>query len=162
MAALTFKQIKAQLAAIRRKIPNTRSVAFRSTVKWTGNTRQVDGGETCLIHQCDSPLAMRLALREGGDSVTTILITDLNDHEIGDDILVRLKPRKLVPLESWQAVKALFQARTIDPRITRYGWIAEMLVELNPTEDFPPVASGNPLPDPSLNQSDRLVHCATQ
>ncbi|MFM9959991.1 MAG: BREX-2 system phosphatase PglZ [Planctomycetaceae bacterium] len=141
-AALTFKQIKAQLAAIRRKIPNTRSVAFRSTVKWTGNTRQVDGGETCLIHQCDSPLAMRLALREGGDSVTTVLITDLGDHEIGDDILVRLKPRKLVPLESWQAVKALFQARTIDPRITRYGWIAEMLVELNPTEDFPPVASG--------------------
>ena len=141
-AALTFKQITAQLAAIRKKVPNTRSVAFRSKVKWTGNTRQEDGGETCLIHQCDSPLAMRLALREGGDTVTTVLITDLDDHEIGDDILVRLKPRKLVPLESWQAIKSLFQARTVDPRITRHGWIAETLMELIPTEGFPPVASG--------------------
>ena len=139
---LTFKQITAQLAAIRKKVPNTRSVAFRSKEKWTDNTHQEDGGETCLIHQCDSPLAMRLALREGRDTVTTVLITDLDDHEIGDDILVRLKPRKLVPLESWQAVKALFQARTIDPRITRHGWIAETLIELNPTEGFPPVASG--------------------
>lgn len=139
---LAFTQIKAQLAAIRKKIPNTRSVAIRAKTKWTGNTRQEDGGETYLIHQCDSPLAMRLALREGSDSVTTVLITDLDDHEIGDDILVRLKPRKLVPLDSWQIVKALFQARTIDPRIIRHGWIAEALMELIPTEGFPPVASG--------------------
>ncbi len=138
----TYNQIKAQIAAIRKKIPNTRSVAIRAKTKWTGNTRQEDGGETYFIHQCDSPLAMRLALREGGDSVTTVLVTDLADHEIGEDIFVRLKPRKLVPLDSWQIVKSLFQARTIDPRITRHGWIAEMLMELIPTEGFPPVASG--------------------
>ena len=141
-AAPTFRQIKAQLAAIRKKIPNARSVAIRAKAKWTGNTRQVDGTETYHIHQCDSPLAMRLALREAEDGVTTVLITDLDDHEIGDDILVRLKPRKLVPLDSWQIIKSLFQARTVDPRITRHGWIAETLMELIPTEGFPPVASG--------------------
>ena len=141
-AAPTFKQIKAQLAAIRKKIPNTRRIAIRAKGKWTGNPREDDGGETYFIRQCDSPLAMRLALRDAGDSVTTVLITDLDDHEIGDDIFVRLKPRKLVPLDSWQIVKSLFQARTIDPRITQHGWIAEMLMELIPSEGFPPVASG--------------------
>lgn len=141
-AAPTFGQIKAQVAAIRKKIQNVRSVAIRAKAKWTGSTRVVDGAETYLIHQCDSPLAMRLALREGGEDVTTVLITDLDDREIGDDILVRLKPRKLLPLDSWQIVKALFQARTIDPRITRHAWIAEALMELTPTEGFPPVASG--------------------
>ncbi len=140
--APTFRQIKAQLAAIRKKIPTAKSVAIRSKAKWTGSTRQQDGTEIYFIHQCDSPLAMRIALREAGDRVTTVLITDLDDHEIGDDILVRLKPRKLVPLDSWQIVKALFQARTIDPRITQHAWIAEMLMELIPTEGFPPVASG--------------------
>ena len=140
--APTFKQIKAQVAAIRKKIPNTNSVAIRAKSKWTGNTRQEDGGDIYLIHQCDSPLAMRLALREGGDGITRVLITDLDDHEIGDDILVRLKPRKIVPLDSWQIVKALFQARTVDPRITRHGWIAETLMDLIPTEGFSPVASG--------------------
>lgn len=141
-AAPTFKQIKAQVAAIRKKIPNARSVAIRAKAKWTGKTRLEDGGETYLIHQCDSPLAMRLALREGEETVTRVLITDLDDHEIGDDILVRLKPRKLVPLDSWQIVKALFQARTIDPRIIRHACIAETLMELIPTEGYPPVASG--------------------
>jgi hypothetical protein len=141
-AAPTFKQIKAQVAAIRKKIPNTRSIGIRAKAKWTGEARQEDGGETYLIHQCDSPLAMRLALREGEVGVTKVLITDLDDREIGDDILVRLKPRKLVPLDSWQIVKALFQARTIDPRVTRHGWIPEMLMELIPTEGYPPVVSG--------------------
>jgi hypothetical protein len=141
-AAPTFKQIKAQVAAIRKKIHNTRSVAIRAKARWTGTTRQEDGEETYLIYQCDSPLAMRLALREGGVGVTKVLVTDLDEREIGDDILVRLKPRKLVPLDSWQIVKALFQARSVDPRISRHGWIAETLMELIPTEGYPPVASG--------------------
>jgi hypothetical protein len=48
-AAPTFKQIKAQVAAIRKKIPNTRSVAIRAKARWTGTTRQEDGEETYLI-----------------------------------------------------------------------------------------------------------------
>ena len=141
-AAPTFRQIKAQIVAIRKKYPHTHSVAIRAKTKWTGQIRHEEGGEIYLVHQCDSPLAMRLALREGGDGITRVLITDLGDHEIGDDIFVRLKPRKLVPLNNWEIVKALFQARTVDPRITRHGWIAETLMELIPTEGFPPVASG--------------------
>jgi len=140
--APTFKQIKAQVAAIRKKIPHAHTVAIQSKSKWTGNTRQEDAGETYLVHQCDSPLAMRLALREGAEGVTTVLITGLDELEIGDDIRVRLKPSKLVALDNWQIVKALFQARSIDPRITRHPWIAETLLELIPTEGYPPVASG--------------------
>ena len=58
---------------------------------------------------------MRLASRESGDERTSVLVTDMDDHEISDDILVRLKPRKLIPLDSWQIVKALFQVRAVDP-----------------------------------------------
>lgn len=138
----SFPQIKAQLAAIRKKYPHTRSIAIRSKAKWTGQERQEEGGEVFLIRQCDSPLAMRLALREGGDEVTRVLITDLDDHEIGDDILVRLRPRKLVPIETWQIVRSLFQVRTIDPRITRHRWIADLLLEGIPTEGYRPATTG--------------------
>ena len=138
----TFRQIKAQLSAIRKKIPNARSIAMRTKAKWTGNIRQVDGDDVFLIHQCDSPLAMRLALRGNDANATTVIITDLDDHEIGDDILVRLRPRKVVPLDSWQIVKSMFQARTIDPRITCHPWVAELLIELIPPEGFPPAPSG--------------------
>ncbi len=140
----TFSQIKAQIAAIRRhqNFENTRAVAIRAKGRWTGEPLRQDGDETFLIRQCDSPLAMRLALREGGDEVTRVLITDIDDHEISDDILVRLKPRKLVPLDSWQIVKGLFQARTIDPRLTKHGWIAEALMEWIPANEISPVVSG--------------------
>jgi hypothetical protein len=142
LGAPTLRQIKAQVAAIRKKVPNTHRVAIRTKAKWTGNTRCEVDGETYFIHQCDSPLAMRLALRENDDGATTVLITDLDDKQVADDILVRLKPRKLVPLDSWQIVKALFQARTIDPRVVKHSWIADVLMELIPTEGFAPVASG--------------------
>ena len=138
----TFAQIKAQVAAIRKKLPGTKSIAIRSKAKWSGKTSYEDNGEVFQIHQCDSPLAMRLALRESGDERTTVLVTDLDDHDISDDILVRLKPRQLIPLDSWQIVKALFQVRAVDPRVTRYGWMADVLMDLIPPNGYPPVATG--------------------
>ena len=141
-ASPTFAQIKAQVAAIRKKLPGTKSIAIRSKAKWSGNSSYEDNGEVFHIHQCDSPLAMRLALRQSNDQSTTVLVTDLDDHDIGDDILVRLKPRKLIPLDSWQIVKALFQVRAVDPRVTRYGWMADTLMNLIPPNGYPPVATG--------------------
>lgn len=142
MTSPTFSQIKAQVAAIRKKIPEARTIAIRAKGRWAGEPVLEDGDERYLIRQCDSPLAMRIALREAGEDVTKVLITGLDDLEIGDDILVRLKPRRLVPLDSWQIVKSLFHARTIDPRITQHGWIAESLMGLVPAEGFPPAAGG--------------------
>ncbi len=141
-ASPTFAQIKAQVAAIRKKLPGTKSIAIRSKAKWSGKTSYEDNGEVFQILQCDSPLAMRLALRESGDEKTTVLVTDLDDHDISDDILVRLKPRKLIPLDSWQIVKALFQVRAVDPRVTRHGWMADALMDLIPPNGYPPVATG--------------------
>ena len=138
----TFNQIKAQVAAIRRAVPNTRAVAIRSKSKWIGDVVQHDGVETYRIHQCDSPLAMRIALRQADETATTVLITDVDDNDISNDIFVRLKPRKLYPLNSWQIVKALFQAKSIDPRIASHSWIAETLMEFIPVDGYPPVASG--------------------
>ena len=141
-ASPTFAQIKAQVAAIRKKLPGTKSIAIRCKTKWSGNSSYEDNGEVFQIHQCDSPLAMRLALRESGDEKTTVLVTDLDDHDISDDILVRLKPRKLIPLDSWQIVKALFQVRAVDPRVTRHGWMADVLMDLIPPNGYQPVATG--------------------
>src|SRR5262249_34682912 len=36
----------------------------------------------------------------------------------------------------------LFQARTIDPRVTQHGWMAEYLLEAIPAEGFPPAPGG--------------------
>ena len=99
-AAPTFGQIKAQVAAIRHKIPAARVIGIRSDGRWTGENHKQDGDETYVIEQCDSPLAMRIALRENTDQQTTkVLITSLDDKDLSEDILFRLTKRRLFPLE---------------------------------------------------------------
>jgi hypothetical protein len=142
MDAPTFSQIKAQVAAIRKKVPGAQVIGIRSPGRWTGERLKRDGGETYFIEQCDSPLAMRLALREEGPWTTKVLVTDLNEEELSDDIRVRLAKRQLIPIDSWQIVKSLFQAQAIDPRLTRHRWIADYLMEFIPEGGYPAVPGG--------------------
>ncbi len=141
-AAPTFSQIKAQVTAIRQKVPNARVIGIRAAGRWTGERLKQDGQETFRIEQCDSPLHMRMALQDDDGSAITVLITSMEEGELGDDILVRLARRRLFPIDSWQIVKLLFQARTIDPRVTRHGWMAEYLLEAIPADGFPPAPGG--------------------
>lgn len=141
--APTFHQIKAQVAAIRQKIPEARIIGIRAEGRWTDDRHKQDGNETYVIEQCDSPLALRIALRGDSNQATTkVLITSLDDKDLSEDILLRLTKRRLFPLEGWEIVKTLFQARTIDQRVTRHYWIADLLMTWRPPAGYPPVSSG--------------------
>ncbi|QDU41270.1 PglZ domain protein [Maioricimonas rarisocia] len=140
--APTLSQIRAQVDAIRKKRSGAQTIGIRAAGRWTGDPRVEVGDEQYAIFQCDSPLAMREALLQPADHCTRVLISNVDDAQISDDILLRLTPRRFVPLDGWQIVQSLFQARAIDPRLTRYSWIADMLVDLNPPGGFPPVPSG--------------------
>ena len=39
-------------------------IGIRAPGRWTGERTKQDGEETYVIEQCDSPLALRIALRE--------------------------------------------------------------------------------------------------
>ena len=86
---------------------------------------------------------MRIALREeGGPGSIKVLITNLDEKQLSDDILVRLAKRQLFPIDSWQIVKSLFQAQAIDPRLTRYRWVADYLMEFISDGGYPMVSGG--------------------
>lgn len=141
--APTFSQIKAQVAAIRQKVPNARTIGIQTTGRWIGALTHSADGETYRIVQCDSPLAVRIALRHHENPETiNVVVTSLKESELGDDILVRLPKRRLFSLDRWQIVKSLFQAQSIDPRIMGHRWIAEYLIEWKPSGGYPPVTSG--------------------
>ena len=142
-AAPTFGQIKAQVTALRRKAEGARVFGIRASGKWAGDRMKLDGDQVYFIHQCDSPLAMRIALREEvNPQATKVLVTGLDEKELSEDILLRLAKRRLFPLDAWQIVKSLFQATAIDPRLTRHRWIAEYLMEYTPSEGYPVVSGG--------------------
>ena len=142
-AAPTFSQIKAQVAAIPEKSREGKAVGIRSFGRWTDEPIKLDGDRVYRIHQCDSPLAMRIALRQpDGEQATRVLITSLDDSELSDDIKLRLAKRRLFLIDSWQIVRNLFDARAVDPRLTQYAWIAETLLESVPAGGFPPARAG--------------------
>ncbi|MSR60010.1 MAG: BREX-2 system phosphatase PglZ, partial [Planctomycetaceae bacterium] len=142
-AVPTFSQIKAQVAAIRQKLPDARLIGIRASGRWTGESPRRDGEHSYVIRQCDSPLAMRMALREPVEAETTlVLITNLDDTQLSDDILLRLPKQKLFQIKPWEIVRSLFQAHAVDRRLTRHGWIAQALLEEIPTEGYPPARAG--------------------
>jgi hypothetical protein len=143
MTAPSLSQIKAQVAAIRQKVPQAKVIGIRSPGRWTGEAINRDGDQGYAIHQCDSPLSFRLALRQPTDEqITKVLITNLEEHDLGDDVLLRLAKRRLFQIDPWQIVRSLFDAHAVDPRLTKHAWIADSLLELIPTEGYPAARGG--------------------
>lgn len=143
LTAPTFSQIKAQVSAIRQKAPQARVIGIHSPGRWTGESVQQDGEQRFVIYQCDSPLAIRIALREpAADNTTRVLITSLSEDDLGDDILLRLAKRHLYQIDQWQIVRTLFDASALDPRLTVHAWIAESLLEFIPPEGYPAARGG--------------------
>ncbi|HJT78294.1 MAG TPA: BREX-2 system phosphatase PglZ [Gemmataceae bacterium] len=139
----TFGQIRARVQAVRRKVPDARVVGIRTPGRYAGERLRPDGAETYRIEQCDSPLAARVALVDEEPGVTiTVLVTGLSERDLGDDVLVRLAKGKLFAIDSWQMVKELFQAQTVDPRLRQHAWIADHLLGLAGEASPPPAAGG--------------------
>ncbi len=142
-ASPTFSQIKTRVATIRQKVQNARAIGVHSLGRWTDEARKSDGNHSYLICQCDSPLAMRLALREPVEENTIkVLITPLEDKDLSEDIRLRMAKPYLFEIKPWEIVRTLFEAQTVDPRLSHCGWIAEMLLDLVPGGGYPAARGG--------------------
>jgi hypothetical protein len=131
--SISFNQIKAKVAALRHKKPVEKPVGIRSAGRWLGEAVQTDGDTTYSIWQCDSPLALRLALRgaaAAGDGPTVrVVVTNLDDSAISPDIFARLHKQRFVTIDRWSLVQQLFAAESIDPRLVKHDWLADAVVE---------------------------------
>jgi len=143
IAAPSFSQIKAKVVSVRQKLPKARVIGIHSQTRWADKSVWVDGEDEYAILQCDSPLAFRMALRQSvGNNITMVLITHLQDQDLGDDVLLRLAKRKLMKIDPWQIVRSLFEAQAIDPRLSQCQWMAEALLDAIPTRGFAPARGG--------------------
>ncbi|MEL6937130.1 MAG: BREX-2 system phosphatase PglZ, partial [Cyanobacteria bacterium J06607_17] len=148
IAAPTFSQIKAQVTAILQRSNGSKVIGIHAQGRWTCDRQQHDGDQCYLIDQCDSPLALRIALQKGqqerasGDNAIQVLITPIPEGELAEDILIRLVKQRLFTIDSWQIVKSLFRATNIDPRLVQHQWIPEALMDWMPANRYSPVMGG--------------------
>lgn len=143
IAAPTFSQVRGLVAALRQKYPDGRIIGIHTGGRWAGQDHYVDGDQAYFIEQCDSTLAVRMALRRPLDEASTlIIVTGLSDAQLDEDIRIRLTKHRLLQVDPWQTVRSLFQATEVDPRVARQAWMAEELLELVPSDGYAPAPGG--------------------
>jgi hypothetical protein len=143
VAAPTLSQIRAQVASIKKHFPDAHAIGIHSMGRWTGASEMQDGDTLYVIEQCDSPLALRVALRrEQPKAATKILLTSLDEKDLAEDIRLRLAKRRLFHIDSWQVLQTVFQAHAVDPRLTRQPWMTECLLEFATQGDCPAAPGG--------------------
>ena len=148
---LTPAQVAAQVAMVRRQRPEDRVVGIHTPGGWVGGARLTVDGETCNVVYCSSGLQVREALAslkaphsnpllEGeGTEPLLVVITSLDEAQLGLDVLARLAGRQLYRIDHWQMVRDLFHAREVDPRLPSQAWLAEALLQHVPQGGYPPV-----------------------
>jgi hypothetical protein len=74
--------------------------------RWTGAVDLCEGTQRYLILQCDSPLAMRQALRlPTAPGTTRAPPTPLDEAQLSEDILLRLARRRSYQIDAWQIAR---------------------------------------------------------
>jgi len=138
-------QIRAQIEAVLREVSHASVVGIHSERRSGDWPAELNiGARHFDLRWCDSPLTVRLALREARQHSNggLALLTPLPDAELGADVLARLARGRLFKIQQWEIVRTAFRAREIDARLGTYGWMAELLVESMPIEGYPPAPSG--------------------
>lgn len=143
LSSPTASQIRVQIELVHKKAPQARVIGIRSNGPWRGDEKIAIGEQEYRIVQCDSVLQIREALvRHNISQTPLIVLTKLEESELGDDLLARLAKRCLFTPRPWPSLLGLFQARIADPNLLNKRWLAEALLEDAPPQGYPAVPSG--------------------
>lgn len=116
--------------------------AVRCSPQWPAGTGlALAPGVSVPVVACVSALQVREVLCGFRDR-SLVILTDLDEHELGADVLARLGRRRLLRLDRWDTVRRLFGAVGLDPRLPAHGWLADALIHYAPEAGYPPVSTG--------------------
>lgn len=114
-------------------------VAIHTREHWSGQDSVTIGEQSWPARHCPSVLSFLLALDEMSESPGYgVLLTSLRESDLPQDALARLIGRQLHQLLAWDTVRDLFGAQSVDPRVHRQRWMADMLLEHAPLEGYSP------------------------
>jgi hypothetical protein len=140
--SLTLAQLRNHVADIRKKVPEARLIGLHISNGWEGADHLDCDGQTYTVVRADTVLALREALLEAeARPQPTVLLTALDEAELGLDVRARLAKGRLIPVDLWDSVRRLFKAREIDPTVRARG-VAQALLEHAPADGYPPVPAG--------------------
>ena len=139
MPTIDAQQLRAVVGAAHRPGERLVPVAVRADPQWSGPD-VLDGTTPIRVAVCPSPLAVRAALADhSADSGELLaMLTPCDDRDLGPDVLARVAKRRVLSLDPFSAVTALFGATVLDPTLVRDDrWLIDDLIELAPPGGWP-------------------------
>ena len=146
--ALSLPQIEAQALAVLDRAGDAKVIAIQAKTKAMWPDAITLLGRPFELRWCESALMAREALSRIDDAADgqvapgLILLTPLAARELGGDVLARLARAQVFQPDAWGMVQQLFKAREIDARLSRFRWMAQLLVERAGMGTYPPVPNG--------------------
>lgn len=138
-------QIRAHVQRLRQnpKVNPDLAVGIRSPARWLGAEDFSLDGRPYDIVWCVGPLEARGRLTEYEAAPRgLVLVTPLDEHQLGADVLARLAKGRLETVRAWDILLEHFKARQLDSQLAGNGWIAEALLSLLPDGGFDAVPAG--------------------
>ena len=155
MSGPTAAQIASRIDSVLAERPDARTIAISAAKRCEWPPEMVRKGRRFTLRWADSTLAVRDALATLGNAPAEpgnehpnglpnglVLLTPLPATSLGSSLLARLDRGKVHATDRWQTVRDAFQARDVDPRLRRHGWMADILLERIPSGGYPPVSGG--------------------
>ena len=133
MSVITDRQLAAQVSSWKRKRSakeNPTLFGVRTDLEYAGSDRITIDKEEYRVKVCRSDLEARelLADSEKGGA-RAVLLFNITHERIGPDLLARFAAQRLLPIDPTSTLKELFEAKTIDPRISNHRVLIEALVQ---------------------------------
>ena len=144
MLAPDTPQIERLLDHLLTSDPEARVLGIHSPTKRAWPESVVSRGRRFRLAWCASTLEARerLAEVETNDGAGMVVLTPLDEISLGGDVLARLPRSRLEQSDRWAALRDAFRARDVDPRLRKFRWLADFLVERPPTGGYPPASGG--------------------
>jgi hypothetical protein len=123
-----------------------RLLLLRASPVWPGPATLTASGVTVRVVGCPSTLAVRDQLTTAGPDERLVVLTDVEDDELGVGLLSHAVRQRRLGVDVWDSVRQVFRVRradALDGALVRDGEVlARALVDRAPPEGWTPPPSG--------------------
>lgn len=120
-----------------------RLLVLRAKPRWIGPDEITVGASRVLVRAAVSQLAALSALAGCRPDDYLVLLSDRDEQELGDAVMLRAYKQRVEAVDEWSTVAGLYDAQRLDPALVRAGaWVPTALLEHQPLDGWPRVASG--------------------
>src|SRR5437660_463286 len=142
VAAISPQQLRSLVEDKWQRDQEAPAVGLHVTTAWRGPGEvEFDFGKASVV-RADTVFQVREALLSAERAKDRIiLLTKLQQGDLGHDVVARLARSRLFPIDHWASLCSLFKAKELDRSICDQA-IAQALLEYAPPDGYPPVSAG--------------------